>query len=358
MSGGNANPNPNRTVGDFAHDVPPRSNREQNQEQSFQDVVAEKVLSLFPVNVRSKLREELLVSCCSELNDSNLSFDNFNHGVLPENIHTVDIAHPGPLVLQVNKITELSVPATGNDKCLLLTMTDGVGIILGIVIKPIKHLQVSGASAAGFKVVIRNAYISNGILRLVPEGVRVLAPTSAAWKAKTLDEIVKDNSNRLSDAHKELPYRYLDSLLEQWEVQKKAAAVGDDRATTTIRGKIQGFMFGLTSFKFAPRPEYELVVYFQDGSCTSEILIHHSVVQRQIGLSPEEVTEYLNSSVGDEMWETMMEYKLMLSTLQCTLVVEINNDSDVPVAVELDSAFDVSWVREKLDESHRHRRNK
>ncbi|KAI3923342.1 hypothetical protein MKW98_026935, partial [Papaver atlanticum] len=59
-----------------------------------------------------------------------------------------------------------------------------------------------------------------------------------------------------------MPYTYLDNLLEQ---QRKA----DDGAT--IRGKIQGMMTGLSEFRFGGRKEYELVVYFDDGSCTSEI---------------------------------------------------------------------------------------
>ncbi|KAI3948565.1 hypothetical protein MKW92_035249 [Papaver armeniacum] len=124
----------------------------------------------FPENFRSKLKQEWLDSCIAELNISNPGFDNFDlaekekliferfllsdmrfscGGVLPENLHTFDLAHlPGPLVLQVNEMVDMSVHP--EDRRLLLTMTDGVRYILGVETRPIKDLQVS--APAGLKV--------------------------------------------------------------------------------------------------------------------------------------------------------------------------------------------------------------
>ncbi|KAI3856969.1 hypothetical protein MKW92_034306 [Papaver armeniacum] len=124
----------------------------------------------FPENFRSKLKQEWLDSCIAELNISNPGFDNFDlaekekliferfllsdmrfscGGVLPENLHTFDLAHlPGPLVLQVLRMVDMSVHP--EDRRLLLTMTDGVRYILGVETRPIKDLQVS--APAGLKV--------------------------------------------------------------------------------------------------------------------------------------------------------------------------------------------------------------
>ncbi|RZC75358.1 hypothetical protein C5167_050847 [Papaver somniferum] len=218
-------------------------------------------------------------------------------GVLPENIHTFDLSHlPGPLVLQVNEVVDIS--GHPEDRRLLLTMTDGARYILGVETRPIKDLQVS--APAGFKVLIHKGSAFDGFLQLVLEGLELLGgmvedlraeckksveevikspkgeimqTDDAALKPKEYDEIVKDNSNRLTDEYKAMPYTYLTSLLAEWDQRKMV----DDRAP--IRRKIQGMMTGLSRLEFYGRTEYELVVKFDDGSCTSDVVIHHDMIK-------------------------------------------------------------------------------
>ncbi|RZC60583.1 hypothetical protein C5167_022350 [Papaver somniferum] len=233
----NANPNPNSndpvntsatsevipleiSDEDFA-DVPeefspPRPNRVQNQDQSFQDSVAETIPSLssstesstgttigsFLGNLGLKLRTEWLHSCASELNNSIPGYANLNvaekgrlifeqflfsdmnlsgGGLLPENVHTLHLVDlPGPFVLQVDEIVNISchlrdryqnVPA-GIKRCLKLSMTDGVQRVFGMEYRPINSLQV--LVPAGLKVVIRNVNVRRGLLMLVPEVLEVL----------------------------------------------------------------------------------------------------------------------------------------------------------------------------------------
>ncbi|KAI3887105.1 hypothetical protein MKX03_004456 [Papaver bracteatum] len=163
--------------------------------------------------------------------------------------------------------------------------------------------------------------------------------TNAARKPKDYVEIIEANTDRLTAVYKEMDYTYLADLLAEWEQQRTA----NDGAT--IRRKIQGMMTGLSRFDCYGRTGYELVVLFSDGSCTSKILIHSDEVQRQIGLTPEETTKFLSSVSKDDMWEAVTVLEGKLSTLQCTLDIEVNNNTRYPVAVEVDSAFDMSWLQ-------------
>ncbi|KAI3913306.1 hypothetical protein MKW92_029428 [Papaver armeniacum] len=475
----NVNPNPNRISEAIARDltnVPeesslPRSNPVQNQEQSLQDSVAETIPSLssatgrttgittdgFPEKSLLKLREEWWNSCVAELKMSNPRFDNFNHAakeklirdrfllsdmrnlsygsVLPEDVYNLDEAViDGSLVLQVNKIENLycrtqdrfqDTPA-GKNRCLLLTMTDGVRFIDGVEIKPIRDLQVS--APAGLKVVIHNPEVLSGLLMLVPEGFEVLggmvenletarrksaeevieppkvermqtgvtpplASTPTDLKPKNFDEIVKDNSSRLSAEKKVMRCPHMASFIEEWGQKKTSLLEELDQSTTIadwepkyfdeiVEGnsnkltpkqedmsytyladlfklckgrkkadagtptqfKIQGIMCGLSGFNFDENSEYKLIVLFKDGSDISEVRIQHNIVERQIGLTPKEVCKILSSSAGDVMEKIMTKYECMLSSLQGTLIIEMSNDSAIPVAIEVDSSFDKSPV--------------
>ncbi|XP_023515609.1 recQ-mediated genome instability protein 1 [Cucurbita pepo subsp. pepo] len=128
-------------------------------------------LSLNPAEKGKLCFEQFLVS------DMNYA----GAGVLPENVdsmHLVDL--PGPYVLQVDEIVNISCPLKGRyqtspasiKRCLKLSMTDGVQRVFGMEYRPIKGLEV--LAPAGLKVVICNVTVRRGVLMLVPEAFEVL----------------------------------------------------------------------------------------------------------------------------------------------------------------------------------------
>ncbi|KAG5537231.1 hypothetical protein RHGRI_024619 [Rhododendron griersonianum] len=111
---------------------------------------------------------------CSDMNFSGA-------GILPENVHDMHLVDlPGPYVLQVDEIVNLSCPLKGRyqiapaglKRCLKLSMTDGVQRVFGMEYRPIKDLEV--LAPAGMKVAICNVNLRRGLLMLVPEVFEVL----------------------------------------------------------------------------------------------------------------------------------------------------------------------------------------
>ncbi|KAI3785886.1 hypothetical protein L1987_45012 [Smallanthus sonchifolius] len=118
-----------------------------------------------------------------------LCFENFLHsdmnycgaGLLPNNVHQMHLVHlPGPFVLQVDEIVNISQPLrerykksnSGLKRCLKLSMTDGVQRVFGMEYQPIKDLEA--LAPAGLKVAISNVNVRHGLLILVPEVFQVL----------------------------------------------------------------------------------------------------------------------------------------------------------------------------------------
>lgn len=139
----------------------------------------------------------------------------------------------------------------------------------------------------------------------------------------------------------ELPFTYLASLSAKWASLKERRPC--------VKGKIKCFLTGVKGFLYKQRTTFELWVYVDDGSLISEILIHHDVVKKGIGYSPEEVTAALTSSdsvrVGN-MKETLKEFQIFLVNFEGTMLIEMNKASPVPVAFEMNQGFPVSdaWL--------------
>ncbi|KAI3928731.1 hypothetical protein MKW98_024332 [Papaver atlanticum] len=125
------------------------------------------------------MRTEWLNSRISELNNSVPGFANFDvhakgkiiiqhvllsdmnfsgAGVLPKDIDTLDqVTLPGPYFLQVDEVVDvrcfrqdiMRVVPLGIERCLKLSMTDGVQRVYGLSFRPIKDLHV--LAPAGFK---------------------------------------------------------------------------------------------------------------------------------------------------------------------------------------------------------------
>ncbi|KAK7291538.1 hypothetical protein RIF29_06767 [Crotalaria pallida] len=102
-------------------------------------------------------------------------------GILPPNVHSMHLVQlPGPYVLQVDEIVNITCPLKGRynqappgvKRCLKLSMTDGVQRVFGMEYRPIQTLEV--CAPAGLKVVISNVHVRRGLLMLVPETIVIL----------------------------------------------------------------------------------------------------------------------------------------------------------------------------------------
>ncbi|KAK2662323.1 hypothetical protein Ddye_000897 [Dipteronia dyeriana] len=129
---------------------------------------------------------------------------------------------------------------------------------------------------------------------------------------------------------REIPFTYLASLSAKW-----AATKGKARS---VQGKIKCFLTGVKKFQYKKREAYELLVFVDDGSLICEILVDHNVVQKGIGHSPKEVTAALSSSdmkkVGD-MKDIFRQFQLFLVNFEGKMIVEINETSPYPIALEM-----------------------
>ncbi|CBI15702.3 hypothetical protein VitviT2T_025643 [Vitis vinifera] len=129
---------------------------------------------------------------------------------------------------------------------------------------------------------------------------------------------------------REIPFTYLASLSAKWAGRKEKAPF--------VQGKIKCFLTGVKGFQYKQRTTFDLRVYVDDGSLISEILIDHNVVQQGIGYSPKEVTAALASSdvkIVSGMKDTLKQFQIFLANFEGTMVVEINETSPLPIALEM-----------------------
>ncbi|KAG5014441.1 hypothetical protein JHK82_020126 [Glycine max] len=102
-------------------------------------------------------------------------------GILPPNVDAMHLnVLPGPYVLQVDEIINMTCPLRGRyekanpgiKRCLKLSMTDGIQRVFGMEYRPIEALEVCASS--GLKVTISNVHVRRGLLMLVPETIEIL----------------------------------------------------------------------------------------------------------------------------------------------------------------------------------------
>ncbi|KAF3438740.1 hypothetical protein FNV43_RR21504 [Rhamnella rubrinervis] len=140
----------------------------------------------------------------------------------------------------------------------------------------------------------------------------------------------------------ELPFTYLASLSAKWASAMRECA-------HSVQGKVKCFLTGVKGFQYKRRTTYDLRVYVDDGSLISEILIDHKVVQKGIGYSPEEVTAALSSSdmsTVRDMKDVMKQFQIFLVNFEGIVLVEMNENSPVPVALEMNQGCSESdaWL--------------
>ncbi|XP_059276958.1 recQ-mediated genome instability protein 1 isoform X1 [Lycium ferocissimum] len=169
-------------------------------------------------------------------------------------------------------------------------------------------------------------------------------PDSLSTAAIDVDEI--DFADELDhpfilSGGKETPFTYLASL--------SAKQAGMNGSASTVTGKIKCFLTGVKGFQYKQRSSYELRVFVDDGSLISEILIDHALVQKEIGFSPAEVTTALDSSDkkrGSDMKETLKRFQKFLINFEGTMFVQLNGESPIPVATEMNQGCPASdaWL--------------
>ncbi|KAK9066390.1 hypothetical protein SSX86_013712 [Deinandra increscens subsp. villosa] len=150
-----------------------------------------------------------------------------------------------------------------------------------------------------------------------------------------------DESAHLEDRSSENPFTYLANLSVKWAASKDTAS--------HVEGKIKCFVTGVKEFQFKKRSTYQLHVYVDDGSLISEILIDHNIVQKKIGYSPEEINTALSSpdpSRVQDMKNTMKQFQVYLVNFEGTMVVRINEASNLPVAIGMQQGCSLSdaWL--------------
>ncbi|CAL9770225.1 unnamed protein product [Musa acuminata subsp. burmannicoides] len=139
----------------------------------------------------------------------------------------------------------------------------------------------------------------------------------------------------------EIPFTYLASLFAKWATQQ------DNKPC--VQGRIKCFLTGVKGFQFKQRSTYELHVYVDDGSLISEVIIDHRVVQKGIGHSPEEVTSALSSTekkTVSDMKDTLKTFQLFLAKFEGTMLLEMNRNSSLPVALAMKQGVSTSapWL--------------
>ncbi|KAF3775869.1 RecQ-mediated genome instability protein 1 [Nymphaea thermarum] len=136
----------------------------------------------------------------------------------------------------------------------------------------------------------------------------------------------------------EAPFTYMACLQAKHAVKK-------------AHGNTECFLTGVKGFQFKGRSQFELRVYVDDGSLISEVLIDHRVscttylfdmhvmvVQNGIGYSAAEVTAALSSPDKDKvskMREVMKTFQAFLANFEGIMLMEINDTTSVPVALEM-----------------------
>eukprot|EP01018_Ginkgo_biloba_P003664 Gb_17289 [translate_table: standard] len=163
-------------------------------------------------------------------------------------------------------------------------------------------------------------------------------PSDMNMDQETLDSMEDEVDHPLlQNEETEIPFTYLACLKAKTELKSVA------------QGKIKCILTGVKVFQFKDRDKFELIVYVDDGSLISDVLIDHQVVQNILGHSPRQVTALLTGADRqgvDAIKETMKRFQVYLRTFEGQMLVEINEQSEVPVVLEMTEGCQTSdaWL--------------
>ncbi|GER45849.1 hypothetical protein STAS_22831 [Striga asiatica] len=145
--------------------------------------------------------------------------------------------------------------------------------------------------------------------------------------------------------NKDIPFTYLATL------SAECAALEDE--ASVVRGKIKCFLTAVKRFRYR-QATYELRIHIDDGSLITEILVDHSIIQKKIGYSPQDVISAIDSSDIEQeiaMKEKLKMFQQFLANFEGTMIVEMNKNWPLPVAVEMNqgcSASDACLLLKRL----------
>ncbi|XP_030531431.2 recQ-mediated genome instability protein 1 [Rhodamnia argentea] len=162
-------------------------------------------------------------------------------------------------------------------------------------------------------------------------------PSDIAIDVDDIQMVAEIEHPLILSGDRESPFMYLASLSTKWAATKEKAS--------SVQGKVKCILTGVKGFQYKQRTTYELQVYVDDGSLISEILISHNVVLKGIGHSPEEVTAALSSTdktIVSAMKETLRKFQYFLVNFEGIMLVEINGNSPLPIAIEMDEGCNTS----------------
>ncbi|XP_060962704.1 recQ-mediated genome instability protein 1 isoform X3 [Cannabis sativa] len=129
---------------------------------------------------------------------------------------------------------------------------------------------------------------------------------------------------------REPPFTYLSSL------SAKLAAMTE--RVHSVKGMIKCFLTGVKGFQYREKATYDLRVFVDDGSLIKEIRIHHNLVQKLIGHSPQEVMAALASpdtGIVNNIKEALRNFQNFLASFEGKMLIEMHEHHEHPVAVEM-----------------------
>ncbi|KAI3864623.1 hypothetical protein MKX03_009143 [Papaver bracteatum] len=125
-------------------------------------------------------------------------------------------------------------------------------------------------------------------------------------------------------SHDDVPYTYLDDLLSYWAEKRNYIPL----IQTRIKCKVT---------------KYELLVSVDDGSASSDVCIHHDVVLREVGYTPEQVNAAIltpdKHDIDGKIWKAMMALKMNKKHSSVHVALKMNNET---------ATFDNLWVMEPV----------
>ncbi|KAJ4762249.1 RecQ-mediated genome instability protein 1 [Rhynchospora pubera] len=162
----------------------------------------------------------------------------------------------------------------------------------------------------------------------------------------TMMDLVGDGASNDKLQMKNSPSTYMSSLQAQWDKE-------ESQTEHSIRGRIKCFLTGVKG-KFGFQGKFDLQAYIDDGSLISLVKIDHNVIQERIGHTPEEVVAALklpDTKMEDDMRQTMRNFQDFLRQFEGTVLLEINETSDLPIAIEMNqgcSSGDANLLLKRL----------
>ncbi|XP_062115892.1 recQ-mediated genome instability protein 1 [Humulus lupulus] len=201
----------------------------------------------------------------------------------------------------------------------------------------IEHLHMN-AMCTNSTSAVRPPGQSSDVASVMDETDTDTVPPTMAYSAS--DPYLNDNDDifmveevehpLILSGAREPPFTYLASLSAKLATMKGSVH--------SVNGMIKCFLTGVKGFQYKERSSYDLRVYVDDGSLISQIRVHHNVVQKLIGHSPQEVIAALSSSdtgIVSNIKETLLNFQKFLASFEGKMLIEMHEKPQLPVALEM-----------------------